>query len=89
MLELFNEAAINFNGWCSERNRFDIPVTLDTPVAGPGSPLDSMAFLNFIMETEELLIARGYQVNLTTVEALEHWDTIGSILQHLKRLSHV
>jgi len=89
MLELFNKAAVDFNGWCSERNRFDLPITLETPVAGPGSPLDSMAMVSFIMGVEELFEAKGISVNLSSAEALEHWDTFGTMISYLEDGLHV
>jgi hypothetical protein len=40
------------------------------PIFGPGSPLDSMGLVSLIIDIEELLFEKGYQVTLSDERAV-------------------
>ena len=83
-LKLLNEAGIRFNEYCDPKHRLPLPLGGSSPLAGQGSPLDSLALTNFVMEVELLIEEQGLKVNLTDGQALVHLGCAGSLATYLE-----
>jgi acyl carrier protein len=66
--ELVLTAIRNLN--LARRPEDQLQVSPSAPVFGPGSPLDSMGLVSLIIDIEELLFEKGYQVTLSDERAV-------------------
>lgn len=83
-LAIITAAVKRLNDYCEPKQRFPLPVTGESVIAGPGSPLDSLAVVNLIMEVEMILDETGHPANLTNSEVLMHLDTAGQLAAYLE-----
>jgi len=81
-LEVLDEAAKRFNDYAAVK--LPLPLRLSEPLATQKSSLDSLAFMTFIMEAEDVLAKREIHRNLTDGNALSHFDTVGDLVAYME-----